>query len=148
MRRTIGLFFSLTLTALGACQSQSGAPSLDTDDQKASYGIGRQMGSQLAPAESHIDLEAFLAGVRDGMAGNDPALPQDEIQAALQSLNETRFSTDAEASGGSYSNPYTPPAVSTTCVTAPNVSFQWSRITLPLKSRISRSLPRIVLRPK
>ena len=46
------------------------------------------MGSQLAPAESHIDMDAFLAGIRDGMAGNDPAVPQDQIQTALQSLSE------------------------------------------------------------
>jgi FKBP-type peptidyl-prolyl cis-trans isomerase len=65
-----------------------GTPSLETDDQKASYGIGHQMGSQLAPTEGHLDLNALLAGIRDGMAGNDLALTQEEIQTALQAFDE------------------------------------------------------------
>ncbi len=94
MRRHIGftlvlsLFTLSGLLALSACQSQAGTPSLDSEDQKASYGIGLQMSVQLAPAESHLDMDAFLAGIRDGMAGNEPAVPQDELQAALQALNE------------------------------------------------------------
>jgi len=110
MSRSTGLTPLLTvslltgLLALGACQSQGGNASLDTGDQKASYGIGLQMGSQLAPAETHIDLDAFLAGIRDGMAGNDPAVSQEELQVALNELNavvqeeETqRMATESEA---------------------------------------------------
>ena len=89
MRRISGFSLLLIFVSLGACQSQTGSASLDTEDQKASYGIGHQMGSQLAPAESHIDIDAFLAGVRDGIAGNDPDLPQEEIQVAVQALSET-----------------------------------------------------------
>ncbi len=81
---SLGLIAFIPL-ALGGCQSQ-GAPSLETQDQKASYAIGLQTGSQLAPAETHIDLNAVMAGIRDGMAGKDPAAPQAELQAALQSL--------------------------------------------------------------
>jgi len=78
----------LSLVSLGACQSQNGPASFDTEDQKASYGIGHQMGGQLAPAESHLDMAAFMAGIRDGVAGNDLAVPQEEVQVALQALNE------------------------------------------------------------
>jgi FKBP-type peptidyl-prolyl cis-trans isomerase len=93
MLRKSGFTLVISFAFLAACQSQGGdglggSASLDTEGQKASYGIGHQMGSQLAPAEGHIDLSAFLAGVRDGMAGNDPAVPQDQIEVALQTLNE------------------------------------------------------------
>jgi FKBP-type peptidyl-prolyl cis-trans isomerase len=88
MHRRIGSFLLLSSLALGACGPTGGTPSLDTEDQKASYGIGLQMGGQLAPAETHIDMDAFLAGVRDGMAGNEPAVPQTELQTALQSLSQ------------------------------------------------------------
>jgi len=84
----IGFALVLSLVSLGACQSQNGPASFDTEDQKASYGIGIQMGGQLAPAESHLDIAAFMAGVRDGIAGNEPAVPQEEVQVALQALNE------------------------------------------------------------
>lgn len=102
MRRHAGfvpswLVLSLSgLVALSACQSQAGTPSLDTEDQKASYGIGHQMGSQLVPAEPHIDLDAFMAGLRDGMAGEATALPQEEIQTALQALNTTVQAEETE----------------------------------------------------
>jgi FKBP-type peptidyl-prolyl cis-trans isomerase len=110
MSRRIGLasvlsLVSLTaLVALSACQSQAGTPSLDTDDQKASYGIGLQMGAQLAPAGTHLDIDAFIAGIRDGKDGNEPAVPQEEIQLALQALNAAvmeeesqRMTAEAEA---------------------------------------------------
>jgi FKBP-type peptidyl-prolyl cis-trans isomerase len=87
MYHRIGSFLLSFTLGLSAC-GPSGTPALDTEDQKASYGIGHQMGSQLAPAQSHIDMDAFLAGVRDGMAGSDPAVAQAEIQTALQSLSE------------------------------------------------------------
>jgi FKBP-type peptidyl-prolyl cis-trans isomerase len=88
MRRNLALLFAVPLVALGACQGQPGTPSLNTEDQKASYGIGHQMGEQIQAAESRIDLDAFMAGVRDGLAGREPAVPEDEIQTALMALGE------------------------------------------------------------
>jgi FKBP-type peptidyl-prolyl cis-trans isomerase len=41
-------------------------------------------------------MDAFLAGIRDGIAGNDPAIDQAEIQTALQSLTETVNTEEAE----------------------------------------------------
>jgi len=88
MRHKIGFTLTIALVSLASCQTQPGTSSLETDDQKASYGIGLQMGSQLVPAESHLDVDAFMAGVRDAMAGNEPAVPQDQLQVALQALNQ------------------------------------------------------------
>ena len=87
MRRRIGITLVLALSSLAGCQSQTGNASLDTEDQKASYGIGLQMGSQLEPAGTHLDMDAFMAGIRDGKDGNEPAVPEAEIQVALQALN-------------------------------------------------------------
>jgi FKBP-type peptidyl-prolyl cis-trans isomerase len=88
MRRTIGFTFFITLLAVSACQSGSGTANLDTEDQKASYGIGLQMGGQLIPAGTHLDIDAFMAGIRDAVAEKDPRVPQEEIQLALQALNQ------------------------------------------------------------
>ncbi len=113
MRRNIGsalvlsLFPLIGLFALSACQSQTGTASFDTEDQKASYGIGLQMGTQLIPTGPHLDMDAFLAGIRDGVDENEPAVPQDEIQVALQTLNEAiqeeeaqRMAAEAETNAG------------------------------------------------
>jgi FKBP-type peptidyl-prolyl cis-trans isomerase len=82
----------LSLAALVGCQaggleSAQNAP-LETDAQKASYGIGLQIGGQIAPASEEIQMEAFLRGVQDAMAGRDPAVPQAELQTALELLSE------------------------------------------------------------
>ena len=87
MRRILEFSLFLLVLSASACQSQNGPATLNTEDQKASYAIGLQMGSQLAPADAHLDLAAYMAGIRDGMAGSDPALPQEELQTALQALN-------------------------------------------------------------
>ena len=79
MHRIVRPVLAFAILVVVACQSQSESASLDTENQKASYGIGLQMGAQLQPAESRIDMDAFLAGLRDGMAGEEPTIPQAEI---------------------------------------------------------------------
>ncbi|MEQ9401225.1 MAG: FKBP-type peptidyl-prolyl cis-trans isomerase [Longimicrobiales bacterium] len=72
-----------------ACQAGGGGTAaLDTDDQKASYAIGLDMGRNLQPAESRLDMDALLRGLRDAMAENEPALPQEELNTALQVFSQ------------------------------------------------------------
>ena len=104
MRRILSGALALSILVLGACQGPGGTPTLETDNQKASYGIGLQMGAQLAPAEPLMDMDAFRAGIRDGMAGSEPAIPQGELQVAIQAFSEAvnaqeseRMSAEAEA---------------------------------------------------
>ncbi len=98
MRGSSRFLLVLLTGSLAACQSQTqsqaGAPALKSVDQKASYAIGYQTGGQIAPTEAHLDLDAFMAGVRDGMANNDLALPEEDLQEAVDSfyviVNEER----------------------------------------------------------
>ncbi len=77
------------ILVFSACQAEPGAnAALDTDDQKASYAIGLDMGRNLQPAESRLDINAFLKGVRDAMAAAEPALPQEELNTALQAFSQ------------------------------------------------------------
>ena len=75
------------LLAFTACQSGTSQATLDTNDQKASYGIGYQLGGQLTPAQSHLDLDALLMGIRDGMEGSEPTLAVTDIQVAMNAMN-------------------------------------------------------------
>lgn len=80
---------SLVLTACaGGDASSSGTAALDTDDQKASYGIGLNMAAQLAIAEARIDRPALMRGIEDALQGNDPAIPAEEIQEVLTAFGE------------------------------------------------------------
>lgn len=62
---------------------------LETTEQKASYGIGRQMGDQLAQnGFEGVDLNAIAAGIRDSYEGNALAVEPSEIQDAFNVINE------------------------------------------------------------
>lgn len=85
--------FSLRTTALGslllalACSGE-GTPSaesaaLETNDQKAAYGIGMNMGTQLRAANERLDRAAFMRGFEDGLQGSESQIPEPEVQAAL-----------------------------------------------------------------
>ena len=78
---------ALLVTACGGAGSSKAA--LDTDDQKASYGIGLDMGRSLEPAKGRLDMPAFTKGIEDAMSGADPALTQDVIQTALQAFSQS-----------------------------------------------------------
>jgi FKBP-type peptidyl-prolyl cis-trans isomerase FklB len=77
---------------IGACSNASGTAyqdaSLDSDDQKASYGIGLNVGRQLADTRDRLDRQAFLRGVDDAIQGNEPALSGEEIQPILQAFGQ------------------------------------------------------------
>ncbi|MGL9721583.1 FKBP-type peptidyl-prolyl cis-trans isomerase [Symbiopectobacterium sp.] len=64
-------------------------PSYESVEAQASYGIGLQVGQQLQ--ESGLEgliPEALVAGLRDALAGNAPAVPVDVVHRALREIHE------------------------------------------------------------
>ncbi|KZY30700.1 peptidylprolyl isomerase [Oleiphilus sp. HI0081] len=57
---------------------------LSTNEAKASYGVGLQMGQQLANVFNGLSLEAAIAGINDAFSGKGPQIPGEEINAAFQ----------------------------------------------------------------
>lgn len=86
--RVRGLALLGAVLMVSACGSGTGSASLETDDQKASYGIGLDMGRNLEPAAEHLDMDALVRGIEDALAGRDPAVEQAEIQRVLQAFSE------------------------------------------------------------
>lgn len=78
-----------------------------TTEAIASYGIGIQMGQQLANAFEGVSLQAGLEGMRDAFEGNRPQVDPAEINQAFQiiqqrlqqqaSANEAKFAADGIA---------------------------------------------------
>lgn len=66
-------------------------------EQQASYGVGRQMGEQLAsnPFEG-VDIEAVVQGVEDALLGKPSAVATNDIQAAFQEMNSRMQAAEAE----------------------------------------------------
>ena len=62
---------------------------LETTAQKASYGIGLQMGQQLARTGlKGLDAQAIAAGISTILEGNKPAISIDAINAALSDFHQ------------------------------------------------------------
>jgi FKBP-type peptidyl-prolyl cis-trans isomerase len=87
-RTLLPLAALVVLTTACAESGGSSSAALDTEAQQASYGIGLNMGQNLQPAEGRLDMSAFLRGVEDAMAGNEPALEQEVIQTALNAFSQ------------------------------------------------------------
>jgi FKBP-type peptidyl-prolyl cis-trans isomerase len=76
------LLFSLSCSG-GEAGSSAESAALDTNDQKAAYGIGMNMGTQLRAANEQLDRAAFMRGFEDGLQGIESQVPEAEVQAAL-----------------------------------------------------------------
>ena len=68
--------------------AKSSEPSLDTVEQRVSYGIALNLGANLARQGLVVDLPAFLAGLQDGHAGKPARLPESELRAAFKAAEE------------------------------------------------------------
>jgi FKBP-type peptidyl-prolyl cis-trans isomerase len=75
---------------MAACSNAGDVSSaaLDTDVQKASYGVGLNVGSQLRDARSSLDRAAFMRGIEDAFASAESAVPDEELEAALQAFSQ------------------------------------------------------------
>ncbi|SVB75936.1 uncharacterized protein METZ01_LOCUS228790, partial [marine metagenome] len=67
-----------------ACQADVG-----TDDQMMSYSIGREIGASLSTTGEHLDMAALIRGIEESLAEIDPAVPEEELNAARQRVGET-----------------------------------------------------------
>ncbi len=72
---------------------------LETIEQKASYGIGLQMGQQLAGSGLEgLNVAAIAKGIATSLTGDMPEIEVDEINNALQALHTRAEEVRAEAS--------------------------------------------------
>lgn len=87
MRSTSFGIVALAALLSAACSAAPEA-SLDTEDQQASYAIGLDMGSSLAPAQGLLDLPALMKGIEDAVNEADPAIDQETRQAVLMAFSD------------------------------------------------------------
>lgn len=64
------------------------APAMETNRQKASYSIGFNMGRNFASQGVDVDAELLIEGLKAGLAEADPALTDEEMQAAMQEFQQ------------------------------------------------------------
>ena len=75
---------------------------LETSSQRLSYGIAFGLGSRMAVDAVPMDMDAFIAGMSDGLEGAEPRLTQEEITAEMQAYQEkaTAAQQAAQAEAG------------------------------------------------
>jgi FKBP-type peptidyl-prolyl cis-trans isomerase FkpA len=93
MKNGMGVALLGASMILGACTGSGGSASfenaaLETDDQKASYGIGLNVGGQIADTRDRLDRAAFMRGLEDALQSSDPAVDREELQTILQNFGQ------------------------------------------------------------
>ena len=79
------------ITCLGLMATSAIATSsLKTQEQKASYVIGVQLGTQLMVSKEDIDLDAIKLGMQDIFSGTSPRLSNDEMRKAMVQYQESK----------------------------------------------------------
>jgi len=63
---------------------------LKTQEQKASYTIGIQLGTQLMISKDDIDVDAIKLGMKDIFSGTKPRLSNDEMRKAMINYQESK----------------------------------------------------------
>ena len=61
---------------------------LDTNQQQVSYIIGRDLARNFAQQGLELDIDTLAAALKEGLAGQPSRLSQEQMQAAMQQLQE------------------------------------------------------------
>ncbi len=81
---------STIIGSLGLITTMAMAETLKTQEQKASYVIGIQLGKQLMISKDDIDLDAIKLGMQDIFSGTRPKLSNDEMRQAMMDYQESK----------------------------------------------------------
>ncbi|MBI4397451.1 MAG: FKBP-type peptidyl-prolyl cis-trans isomerase [Elusimicrobia bacterium] len=71
-------------------------PSLKTDEQKASYALGRQVGQGMKSQGIELELEAFSLAVSDALSGKESRLTDGEMQASMDAMQKRLIAQQQE----------------------------------------------------
>lgn len=79
--------------------SENNTDNYTTVEQRVSYGIGRQMGEQLAsnPFDG-VDASAVAAGVMDALQGKESSVARADLEAAFGEISQRMQAKEAEKS--------------------------------------------------
>ena len=88
--------------ALTACNQQAAeqpveeAMTLETSEQRVSYGMGIGLGQRIGEQPFEMDLDAFLQGIKDAIDGGEQLMTQDEITQEMQNFQQQQIAKQQE----------------------------------------------------
>lgn len=83
-RRMLPAASLVALAGLFGCDAAGGQATVETDDQKVSYAIGVNVGSNLSNVSERIDVDALRRGLMDALSGDSTLMTDAEMQGLLQ----------------------------------------------------------------
>jgi len=83
----------LLLPALGLAEKR---PAIEDATDRASYSLGYQIGGDLEREGAEVDAEALLRGLRDALAGKEPSIPAERMNALLVGLKRNIQTTQRQ----------------------------------------------------
>lgn len=95
MKKINATILTIAIAAAG-CQVGAKDVPLNTDQQKASYAIGQQIGRQMKSQGVKVDVDALAMSISDALAGKKSRLTEEEMQKAMQSMQEAVMKEQAE----------------------------------------------------
>jgi len=78
--------FALAMAAAFVAGPALAQDKLETEKDKISYVVGMQVGSSLSQIKDEIDLDIVFQAIRGSLAGDEPALSQQEAMAVQQAF--------------------------------------------------------------
>ncbi len=82
---------AVLLLVFAACQqnnSSGGNVSLASQNDSLNYSLGVEIGKNLKPIAEDIKVEVVMQGIRDGLAGGDLKLTDQEVKKSYQALQQ------------------------------------------------------------
>lgn len=84
--KSFGYLLAGAAFALACDATAADAKALESQKQKASYGVGMNVGKSFKSDLIDLDIEAFTAGFKDALAGKEPAVAAAEMEKAMAEL--------------------------------------------------------------
>lgn len=90
------LFAAVLAATLVACKQQAEpekAFTLETDQQRVSYGMGIGLGDRIGKESFTVDVDAFTHGMKDAIEGGERLMTQEQIMEAMQKFQEEQMAS-------------------------------------------------------
>ena len=94
MKRGVVVVMALMLLSVpGPAQKKA---ELKTQKQKASYGIGTEIGKNFKEQFPDVDVDAMVRGFRDALSGTKQAIPQNELDSVMATFQQEMMQRRSE----------------------------------------------------
>jgi FKBP-type peptidyl-prolyl cis-trans isomerase len=97
MKTTKSIIVCGAVVAIAAITGCDKAASLKTDQEKASYAVGLQIGRSLKAQNAEVVIPSLVAGLNDGVGAKEAKLKPEELQQAMQKMQEQMMKKAQEA---------------------------------------------------